>query len=91
MTDETKKPKLAEQIETIVEATPSADTLDPDLSGYLDTFLADFNAMETLPEFDLLTPESAKQAVAMLDAKKAELAAKLKIAQSLTRLLKNPR
>ncbi len=89
MTDTPKKPNLADQIEKILENNQQTDTLDPDLATYLEQFLADFNAMQELPPIDLMSVESAQDAVKMLTMKKNELAAKMKVAQSLTKLLGN--
>lgn len=82
-----KTKPLAEQIE-ISRQEGVQDRVDPEVLDYLNEFLKDFHAMPPLEEIDLLSPESAQRAVAMLTERQAELQAKLKTAQALSKLVK---
>lgn len=93
MGKEEKTKPLAEQVEVIIEPSVDPqvlqDQLDPNVLDYINQFLYDFNQIGPLEDIDLMTPESAQNAVEMLTARHKELQEKLKTAQALTKLAKS--
>ena len=90
--------KLSEQIRTQIstvaphrdiEVTRENDTLDPEIGDYLSDFLKDFASLQPLENINLLTPESAKAALAMLAQTQKRIETQMRTAQALRKMLKS--
>lgn len=88
-----KKASLAQGIEKSVEKERlkieviNENLTENDLLDFTNAFLNDLSKMPKLEKFDLLTPESAKVALTMLNERQAFLAQKLKTAGKLKNML----
>ena len=66
---------------------PVADSQDQDLLAYVTSFQEDCQRLPKLEKFNLLTPESAQNALEMIDRTHSEVNRLLKNAQALRALL----
>jgi len=80
------------EVETTPDRTSAegqADTLDPNLLEYVDSFLQSYSQMAPLEPTSLLTKEDAQKAVVVLENANRQIQSHLKTARALKQLLES--